>query len=124
MSQAPASEKAKEAVEILLQLAHCVELRDHTRGRIRTRVSLSNVPKAMSLLQRLDVSGGLQLIPGLKEYEVSAWSQSATILYDPGALPFDLWTDFCAIRKDPSLEESVRKRLYALFEDRSHRSRA
>ncbi len=122
MSHARVSEKAEQAIEILLQLAHCVELRDHARGRIQTKVSLSNVPKAMGLLQRLDAGGGLQLIPGLKEYEVSAWSQSATIMYDPGVLPFELWTDFCAIRKNPSTEESVRRRLYALFEDHSQGS--
>lgn len=117
MADAHESRKAVHAIETLLKLAHYVELRDHVRGRIETRVSFSDIPKVLALLQELDADGGLQLIPGLMDYEVSAWSRSATINYDPSILPGDLWDDFCAVSKNPSLEETVRERLYAVFEN-------
>jgi hypothetical protein len=111
--------EAEQAIETLLKLAHYVELIDHTRGRIATRVSLSNIPKVLGLLQGLDVNRGLESMSGLMDYEVSVWSRSATIKYDSNVLPMDLLNDFCAIRNDPSLEESVRRRLYSLFESLS-----
>jgi hypothetical protein len=113
------SREAEVAIETLLKLAQYVELRDHIPGRIVTRVSFSHIPQVVGLLQGLDVNRGLQLIPGLKDYEVSAWSRSAAITYDPTVLPMDLWNDFRTIRNDPSLEGAVRKRLYALFENHS-----
>ena len=121
MSHAPVSKEAEQALEVLLKLAHYVELRDHIPGRIETGVSFSDLPKLLGILLGLDVNRGVQLIPGIKDYEVSAWSRSATITYDPNVLPMDLWDDFCAIRKDQSLEGTVRKRLYALLENHSGR---
>lgn len=119
MPYARVSKEAEQAIEALLKLARFVELQDHIRGRIVTRVSFSDIPRVLALLQDVDVNRGLQLIPGLKDYEVSAWSRSATIRYDPTVLPMDLWNDFCTIRNDPSLERTVRKHLYALFENQA-----
>lgn len=121
MSHAPVSKEAEQAIEILLKLAHYVELQDHTPGRIETGVSFSDLPKILGILQGLDVNRGLQLLPGIKDYEVSVWSLSAIITYDPNVLPMDLWDDFCSIKKDPSLEGTMRKRLYALLENHSGR---
>lgn len=121
MSHAPVSKEAEQAIEVLLNVAHLVELRDHIPGRIETGVSFSDLPKLLGILLGLDVDRGVQLIPGIKAYEVSAWSLSATITYDPNVLPMDLWDDFCSIKKDPSLEDSLRKRLYALLENHSGR---
>jgi hypothetical protein len=115
MSAAHTSDEAKQAIEILLKLAHLVDMSDRVKGRIEAKVSFSALGKVMSILQGKDVDKGLKLIPGLKGYELSAWSRSATIQYDPNVIPEDLWDQFCAIRKDPSVEGAVRERLYALI---------
>jgi hypothetical protein len=107
--------ETKPAIEALLKLAHYVELRDHVSGRIEMRVSFANVPKVLAILQDLDIDRGLKLIPGLKDYEVSAWSRSAVIRYDPRVFPMDLWNDFCTIGNDPAKEEALRERLLSLF---------
>lgn len=120
MSSTQIPSEAEQAIEILLKLAHYVERRNHTPGRIETRVSLSNIPHVLALLKDLDIDRGFQVIPGLQDYEVSAWSRSATIKYDPKVLSAELWNDFCKIGRDPALEDSVRRRLYALFENHAH----
>ena len=108
---------ARETVEILVKAAHCVEPLDHVKGRIRMGVSLFNLTKLLALVGDLDEHAGL--IPGLKGYEINAWSLSATILYDPKALPFELWDDFCSMCKNPDAELSFRRRVLSLFENNS-----
>ena len=108
--------EAEHAIELLLKLAHHVELRDHSSGRMEIGISFSSIPKVLALLQGIDVGKGVQAMPGLENYEVSAWSRSAVINYSPSVLPMDLWNDFCAIRHDPSREEAVRQRLYDVYE--------
>ena len=71
-----------------------------------------NAREALELLMKV-----ARLIPGLKGYEVHAWSLSATILYDPNVLPFELWDDFCSICKNPDAESSFRRRVLSLFEN-------
>jgi hypothetical protein len=115
MPCADVSTEVEKAIGVLLKLARLVEVTGHSQGRIETRVSFSNLPKVLELLHEVDVDRGLRLIPGLKGYDVSVWSRSATINYDPGVLPADFWHHFGTIRKDPSVEAVVRKRLHALF---------
>ena len=115
MSSVNTPEESKQAIEILLKLAHLVEMTDHVSGKIEAKVPFSSLGKVMAVLQGSDVERGLRLIPGLKGYEVSTWSLSATITYDPAVIPTDLWDHFCAIRKNPSEEGAVRERLYALL---------
>ncbi len=99
--------EVEEAIGILLKLAHLVEVTDHARGRIETRVSFADLPHVLTLLQGIDVDRGMRLIPGLKGYKLSVWSRSATINYDPSVLPVDFWYRFGTIRKDPSVEAVV-----------------
>lgn len=111
------SENAKHAIEILLKLAHLVDVTDHVDGRIVARTSLTSLGKVMAILQGHDVERSLRLIPGLPGYEVSAWSRSATINYDATVIPKDFWDHFRAIGNDPSAEGVVRERLHLLLAD-------
>ena len=113
------SNEAIRTIDLLVKVAHCVEPVDHVGGRIKMRVSLSNLPKLLALINDTDLDEGARSIPGLKGYEVSAWSMSATIRYDPSVLPLDLWDEFCAIRKNSSAETSFRERFFALLEEHS-----
>jgi hypothetical protein len=115
MTCANVSAIAEEAIGVLLKLAHLVEVTGHASGKIETRVSFADLPTVLALLRGVDVDRGLRLIPGLKGYEVSVWSRSATIAYDPTVLPVDFWNHFGTIRKDPSVEGVVRERLHALL---------
>lgn len=119
MANAGVSREAANAIEILLKLAHHVEMGNHIRGKIETWVTFAHLGTVVGILQGLDIDSGLRLIPGLKGYEVNVWSRSASIRYDPGVFPMDLWNDFCSIREDPSREGTVRQRLCALVRDRS-----
>lgn len=122
MSAVNAPEEAKQAVETLLKLAHLVEMTDHVKGKVEAKVPFSALGKVMSILQGSDVERSLKLIPGLKGYDVSTWSLSATIKYDPNVIPTDLWDHFCAIKKNPSEEGAVRERLYALLSNGGDRA--
>ncbi|MBI5250135.1 MAG: hypothetical protein HY912_11635 [Desulfomonile tiedjei] len=118
----PSTELSKEAISVvehLVELAHCVEPVDHVDGRIKMRVPLSSLPKLLTIIGGIDLDQGARSIPGLKGYEVSAWSMSATIRYDPNVMPLALWKDFCAIKKDPHAETSFRQRFLALLDNRS-----
>jgi hypothetical protein len=110
-----ASKDVEEALGMLLKLARLVEVTGHDRGRIVTRVSFTDLPHVLDLLRGVDVERGMRRIPGLKGYDVSVWSRSATISYDPDVLTDDFWNLFRTIRKDPSVEEAVRARVYALL---------
>jgi hypothetical protein len=109
--------EAEHKIDCLVRLAHCVEPLEHVSGRIKLRVPLSDLASAMPLLGELE--RGVGSIPGIKNHEVSVLFRSATIRYDPGVLPLDLWEDFCSIRRNPSAEKSVRDRLRSVFEARS-----
>jgi len=111
---------AMEVVELLVKVARCVEPMDHVAGRITVGVSLFNLPKLLTLVGDMDIDDGARSLPGLKGYEVNAWSLSATILYDPHVLPVELWDDFCSIRNDPIAESSFRKRVLSLWENNSN----
>jgi hypothetical protein len=110
------SKIARETVGLLVKVAHCVEPLDHVKGRIRMGVSLFKLPKLLALVGDINLDEDARLLPGLKGYEINAWSLSATILYDPKALPFELWDDFCSIGKNPDAESSFRRRVLSLFE--------
>lgn len=114
------SKNAGETLEVLVKVAHCVEPLDHGIGRIRMGVSLFKLPKLLALVGDINADEGASLIPGLKSYEVNAWSLSATILYDPNVLPFELWDDFCSISKNPDAESSFSDRVMKLFENNFH----
>jgi hypothetical protein len=103
------------AIDILLKLAHLVEVTGHEDGKIEAKAALTSLGKVMAILQGSDVEQSLRLIPGLIGYEVSAWSRSAIIKYDPRVIPMDLWDQFRAIRKDPAVEGIVRQRLQNLL---------
>ena len=113
------SKHARETLEILVKAAHCVQPLDHVMGRISMGVSLYNLPKLLALVGAIDLDHGTRLVPGLKSYEINAWSLSATILYDPNVLPFELWDDFCSMSKNPDAESSFRDRVMKLFENNS-----
>jgi hypothetical protein len=116
------SKQAIRIIDLLVKVAHCVEPADHVGGRIRLRVSLSGLPKLLTLLRGIDVDEGARTIPGLKGYEVSAWTLSAAIRYDPEVLPEDLWNDFCAIGKKSGAEAAFRSRFLELLENHSGRA--
>jgi hypothetical protein len=115
------SKHARETLELLVKVAHCEQALDHVRGRIRMGVSLYNLPKLLALVRDIDLDQGTRLIPGLKSYEINAWSLTATILYDPKVLPFELWNDFGSIGKNPDAESSFRDGVMKLFENNSDR---
>jgi hypothetical protein len=108
--------EAEQTIDFLLKLAHYVEPLEHVCGRIKMRVPLTHITTVMALLGGVDLENGAKAIPGLKAYEVSPWFRTATIRYDPNVLSFDLWNDFCSIRRDPSVEGSIRDRLLSVFE--------
>jgi hypothetical protein len=119
MSSDGQSQASARAIDLLVKVARCVEPVEHVGGRITLRVPWSGLPKLLTLLSGIDVDEGARAIPGLMGYEVSTWSLSATIRYDPKVLPADLWNDFCAIRKSSGAETSFRSRLFELIEDHS-----
>ncbi len=108
---------ARETLELLVKVAHCVKPLDHVSGRIRVGVSLYNLPKLLTLVGDINADESAHFIPGLKSYEINAWSLSATILYDPKVLPSELWDDFCSICTHPDAEASFRERVLSLFEN-------
>jgi hypothetical protein len=109
-------------IDRLVEIAHCVEPMDHVAGRITMGVSLFNLPKVLSLIVSVDVDQSARSIPGIKGYEVSVWTMSATILYDPDVLPFELWRDFCSMRDNRDAEKSFRDRVVSLIENNSRGS--
>ena len=109
-------------IDLLVKVAQCVEPLDHVAGRITLGVSLFTLPTLLTLIGGVDVDQGARSLPGLKGYEVSVWSMSATISYDPRMLPVDLWNDFCSIRDNPDAERSFRERVTSLIENNSHRT--
>lgn len=113
------SMEAEQTIDFLLQLARYVEPLEHENGRIRVRVSLTHLTSVMALLGGVDVTSGVRTIPGLEGYEVNPWLRSAIIRYDPKVLSFELWDDFCAIRRNPSAEQSMRDRLLSIFQRHS-----
>jgi len=113
------SQEAMRTIDLLVKIAQCLELVQHVAGQIRLRVSWSGLPKLLTLLDGIDLNQGARTIPGLKGYDVRAWSMSATIRYDPKVLPSDLWNDFCAIGKHSSAETSFRSRFLELLENHS-----
>jgi hypothetical protein len=119
MSSSARSKAATQVIELLVKIAHYVEPVDHGGGRIKMRVPFSDLPKLLALVAGIDVDESVKSIPGFRSYEVSPWTMSATIRYDPSVLPFDLWNDFCAIKTDPVAETSFRERFLALLENHS-----
>jgi len=119
MCSAALSKEAADVIELLVKIAHYVEPVHHGGGRIKMRVPFSDLPKLVTLVAGIDVDESARSIPGLRSYEVSPWTMSATIRYDPGVLPVDLWNDFCAIKTDPGAETSFRERFLALLENHS-----
>lgn len=108
---------AEETIEILIKLGHYVEETERARGRVKFHCSFSDLPKVVALLGSPNLEEGLKLIPGLIKHEVSAFSRSATIYYDPLVIKDDFWDDFKGIRTDSSKEAVVRGRFLALFGD-------
>jgi hypothetical protein len=116
MSSTP-SDEAIRTIDLLVKIARCVEPVDHVDGRIKMRVSLSNLPTLMALINGVDLEQSALAIPGLKGYDVSAWTMSAIIRYDPNILPSDLWNEFCAIKNDTSAEKSFRELFQTLLQE-------
>lgn len=111
--------RSEETIELALRIARCVEPGTHVPGRIQMRVSLWNLPQLTALIGDLDVKEATSFVPGLKGYEITAWSLSATIHYDPEVLPFDFWNNLCRVRNDPQAERLVRHKLLSVFESHS-----
>lgn len=109
--------ESEETIERLLRIARCVEPGTHVPGRIQMRVSLWNLPHLTTLIGDLDITEATSSIPGLKGYEISAWSLSATIHYDPEVLPFEFWNNLCRVGNDPHAEHLVRRTLLSVFEN-------
>lgn len=107
--------QAAEGVGLLLAIAPFVQKSAHEPGKIKLSMSLLDLPKLMNLLKGVDLDAKLSQIPGLKKYEVSSWTRTATVTYDPAILPVDLWEDFCRIRDNPEVAPEVEKRLMETF---------
>ncbi len=105
----------ERAIDLLMELARYIEPSKHVPGSITMRVPLTNFSKVYSLIESGDLEKALKGFPGYKRHETSVFSRSVTISYDPDVLPYELWLDYCKIKKSPQLAESVLERLRGIL---------
>ena len=69
----------------------------------------------MADVSDIELDKGRRIIPGLKNYEINAWSLSATICKTLRCCLRELWDDFCSMSKNPDAGSSFRSRAMKLF---------
>jgi hypothetical protein len=117
MPNQQSSHGGEQAIELLMELARYIEPGKHAPGTITMRVPLTNIGKVYSMLESMDLHKALEGFPGYKRHETSVFSRSVTITYDPVLLPYELWQDYCKIKKAPELAASVLERLRKIVDN-------
>lgn len=116
MANGQSFDNANKTIDVLVKVARFVKPVRHVTGKIEMTASLINISKLASITSGIDIKTEVSRIPGLKRYNVSPWSMSATIYYDPEILPPDIWNDFISIEKDPGAEDGFRQKLLLVLE--------
>ncbi len=98
-------------LDSLIELAAQTSIVHHIPGRIRLRVKLP----ALLLAQDLDVEDLANHFKGVLEARANMAARSIVIIYDTGAIAPAFWEQLVNGKKDPSVQNSLRKHLDRLF---------
>jgi len=95
----------------LIELAGHTAIVHHIPGRIRLKVKLAG----LLLAQDLEVADLADHFKGILETRANMAARSIVIVYDTGTIAPGLWEQLVNGKKDPSVQDSVRKELERLF---------
>ncbi len=94
MNESEPNVQIEEALELLARVAPYVSIAEHEPGRITLSISFSGLWTLASGLDNLAgaaIEGRLCSMPGLKQWQISAFWRTAVVDYDPALLPYHLW---------------------------------
>lgn len=100
----------EELIDHFLDLVRYFKIAHHVHGRIRVKAIL-NTAHRLADLDTDKLNEILARIPGITNYRVNASALSVIIEYNPEMLPYDLWEEIGALRRNPLNLDAVRARL-------------
>lgn len=107
-----------ELVDMFLDRLRCLSLAHHVRGRVRIKVSWTQLSRLMSsdsLPSASDIEAFLSRMPGIRGCRINRKALSMVIEYDESIWPYRLWEDLAALDSNPGSRGALREELLALW---------
>lgn len=104
--------RAKDVVNVLLDLAPHTEIAHHVPGSIKLRLLWSGLP----VFNGIDFEALMDAVPGVLETRVRLISRTVVIDYDPDRLPHGLWELVGKLKEEPQLAGRLRAHLEEVFD--------
>lgn len=107
-----------ELVDMFLDRLRCLSLAHHVRGRIRIKVSWTQLSRLMStdsLPSASDIEAFLSRMPGIRGCRINRKALSMVIEYDESIWPYRLWEELAALDSNPGSRGALREELLALW---------